>query len=220
MECPKCKSTNIQVITEKYQKYYCTSCNYAWDIKNGDNESEGELELPGSEGVRNIFNVLLKDQEIPLEIRATIECQLEAALYELWFGGYKAGKLTTLIYTKDSYGKDRDGTNQSIRNSEIRNDGPQEKDSRATRGCQRATTRPGQRRRAQDGGTERFGATEVRNRIGPVELISPRNIKIPESIEKTIAYLTQNVWTNLTWIKNVHYDGHLTIEINTSGNRF
>lgn len=215
MVCPKCKSENIQPISETPGKYYCVACNYAWDFKNEDKEPQGTLNFTGVVPAERLFDVMVKEQDISPELRAALKTQFIGILFENWFEGLKAGQMLSILHAKEYYGKDRNGTDTTIRSSEVRDDGPERKDTGAKRRSEAGTTRAGQRRRSEDGGAQGYRNSQIRKRIGPVEVCHPREVPFSESLEKLIAHLSQNVWGNdLSWIKNITYDGKLIIEVN------
>lgn len=212
--CPKCKSEKVQIISKSSTKYYCVSCNYAWDYKNKIGEPEGSLDFSGAISAKRIFDVLTKGQDFTPEFRAALETQITSVIFEQWFEGFKAGQMASILYAKEFYGKDRDGTNKTVSGREGGDASTSKKDPGEPIERKGSITRAGQRRRAEDGGIEGYGAPEVRTRIGPVELRHPRNVKVPESVEKQVAYLFQEVWGgNTYWIKSLTFDGRLILEI-------
>jgi hypothetical protein len=211
MDCPKCKSKKIQNISQ--HKFYCVNCNYAWDSSNGANETSGKLDFSGAITAKKIFEVLTKDQDLTPEFRAALETQITSIIFEQWFEGFKAGQMASILYAREFYGKDRIASSTTTREGQGRNGGPEEENTRGPRNGKERRSRPGQRRRAEDGGIERPHNTKIRKRIGPVELEYERVDKVPESMEKYLAYLSQEVWKETSWIKTITYNGSLVVEI-------
>lgn len=210
MKCPSCKSPRVQQITDDGLRLYCVDCNHAWKKETPTENPSGEMSFNGVPAAKQIFEALTKGQNLTPEFRAALESQITAILLDQWFNGFKAGQMASILYAKEHYGKDRNDTsattsscNQGKRGSGIQNfasAGSGEKRGNGTGkcGCGQAS------------GTKKQSDTTVRKRIGRdgVELTYPRNVLVPENLEKALAYVTQEVFEGKLKVKGATYNGH------------
>jgi len=209
MHCPMCRYVAPQEITNNGDKYYCIKCNYSWSVENECKEPKGDLSFSGIPLAKELFKLLTKDQEISPEMRAALESQMSAVIFDQWFEGFKAGQMASILYAKEHYGKDRNEsrtTTGPCKNPVKRN---QVGKNRITRRSQDPAANPGMGKKGRQPreGIETGGIDNlswIKERVGEhgVELNYPRHLKISEDIYELITKMGSDLYPR------VFYDGN------------
>lgn len=202
MKCPKCDNQNTQKINNKGSAFHCIECNHSWRVGKENSEPKGDLSFNGVPEAKKMFEILTKDQDLSPELRAAIEVQITAMLFDQWFEGMKTGKMASILYAKEYYGKERNGSNGAANSRKGRTDGAQ---------------RPGQDRRirrSQDTANPTAGDINptVTERINGGTLKYPRGIRVPDNMFTEIAKMIEELPGFMA--KDYFWDGHkLTVGV-------
>jgi hypothetical protein len=188
---------------EQLPKFYCVDCNYSWDASHKGNEPKGTMNFTGAVTAKKVFEVLTKGQDFSPEFRAALETQIVGIIFEQWFEGFKAGQMASILYAREHYGKDRNGSEGTTLPSDEGTGETGKQNPSSAKDGKEGRGRSGQRRRPEDVGVKEHYYPTVRKRISGIEFTHPRNIIVPENIERKVAMIVQD--TPLP--SNMHYDG-------------
>ncbi len=202
VKCPKCANINTQKVDHKGTAFHCIKCNYSWRIGKESTEPKGTLAFNGVPEAEQVFNILTKDQNFSPEFRAAMEAQITAILFNQWFEGMKTGKIASILYAKEHYGKNRDDS--------TRTDSPRS-------GRDSGAQRPGQDRRVrreQDTANPRAGEINptITERVNGGTLTYPRGINVPDNMFESIAKMIVEIPGFIN--NDFRWDGHnLTVKV-------
>lgn len=187
MNCPKCNNSTAVPIDQSAKFMYCPSCNHSWAVGKEQESLQGEsgsFEFSGIPTAKRVFDVLTGGRaDMTPEMRSALETQMVAIIFEQWFEGFKAGQLANIVYVRGYYdGKTRSESTSSTGES---TNGTSEVDAKASVGENGI------------GGNENSRTTEryqtVRERVGGVDFLYPKHIKVPENVLQHAAELSEKL---------------------------
>jgi len=200
MNCPGCKSEDLQPINKEETHFYCTNCNNGFQ-KGAKEIADGSLNFEGVVTAQKIFDVLTGERDdMSPELKSALETQMTGLIFEQWFEGFKAGQLANIAYTRNYYdnGKTR---SKSDSTTDKHGNGAEHTTSKASHREDSSSRDSDPKSNSSD--------SRVKELVAGVKFTYPKHIKVPENIYTQLALLVDDLLhhTEHKEIKQVDYDG-------------